>query len=188
MCPRLLVCRTRELLSIPESYHGEMTAEIGDVDGVRRGDDTRIHLASWGDRFFAWLIDILLVGAVSSTLGDIAGVYSLSVGDVSMTLPLLSVNGLGFWLYWTVLEGYGGQSAGKLVMNIAVTDERGEDIDYVTAAIQAFGKAFLLPLDVLIGWLAMSGEYVRVFNKLSRTIVIERGESEPTDVEYVTPE
>jgi len=165
-----------------------MTADTSEYDGELSTDGTKIHLASWGDRFFAWLIDVILVGAVSSTLGDVAGVYSLTVGDVSMTLPLLSVNGLGFWLYWTVLEGYGGQSAGKLVMDIAVTDEYGEDIGFVTAAIQAFGKAFLLPLDCLIGWLAMSGQYVRVFNKLSGTIVVERGEDEPTGVEYVTPE
>ena len=30
-------------------------------------------------------------------------------------------------------------------------------INYPTAAIESFGKAFLLPLDCLIGWLAMPG-------------------------------
>lgn len=166
-----------------------MATDRSDIDRKTPTDVTRIHLASWGERFFAWLIDVVLVGAVTSALGDIAGVYSLSVGDVSMTLPLLSVNGLGFWLYWTILEGYGGQSAGKLVMNIVVTDDRGAEIDYLTAAIQAFGKAFLLPLDCLIGWLAMRGEYVRVFNRLSGTIVVEQVDAgKPEDIEYVKPD
>ncbi|MFC7232705.1 RDD family protein [Saliphagus sp. GCM10025308] len=93
------------------------------------------------------------------------------------------------WLYWTALEGYNGQSAGKLVMNIAVTDERGDPIDYPTAAVESFGKAFLLPLDALIGWIAMESEYVRLFNRLSSTIVVKAPEEdEPAGVTYVPPE
>ncbi|WP_136688962.1 RDD family protein [Halorhabdus amylolytica] len=164
-------------------------ATIRSPDESASPGPTRLHLASWWNRFFAWLIDVILVGGVTSTVGDVAGVYSLTVGEFSATLPLLSINGLVFWVYWTVLEGYHGQSAGKLVMSIAVTDERGGDIDYVTAAIQSFGKAFLLPLDCLIGWLAMSGEYVRVFNRLSGTIVVEQADAgSPEDVEYVKPD
>lgn len=75
-------------------------------------------------------------------------------------------------------------------MDIAVTNERDESIGYVAAAIESFGNAFVLPLDVLIGWLAMEDEYVRLFNKLSSTIVVDVPEdkSVPADVEYVPPE
>jgi uncharacterized RDD family membrane protein YckC len=114
----------------------------------------RIHLASWDDRFWAWLIDVILVGAVLSSLGEVVGAFSILTGSLVVS-PFLGVNGLGLWLYWTALEGYRGQSAGKMVLNVAVTDERGDDIDYLTAAVESFGKAFLLPLDLLIGWIAM---------------------------------
>ncbi|UTF53577.1 RDD family protein [Natronosalvus rutilus] len=148
-----------------------------------------LHLASWEDRFWAWLIDVLIVGAALSGLGEAVGTLSLVTGDLSFSPSFLGVNGLGIWLYWTALEGYNGQSAGKLVMNIAVTDERGDPIDYPTAALESFGKAFLLPLDALIGWIAMEGEYVRLFNRLSSTIVVEAPkEDEPAGVTYVPPE
>ncbi|MFC7215454.1 RDD family protein [Saliphagus sp. GCM10025334] len=148
-----------------------------------------LHLASWEDRFWAWLIDVLLVGAALSGLGEAVGTLSLVTGDLSFSTSFLGVNGLGIWLYWTALEGYNGQSAGKLVMNIAVTDERGDSIDYPTAAVESFGKAFLLPLDALIGWIAMEGEYVRLFNRLSSTIVVEApDDDEPSGVTYVPPE
>ncbi|SFS12317.1 RDD family protein [Halomicrobium zhouii] len=148
----------------------------------------RIHLASWDDRFWAWLIDVILVGAVLSAFGEVVGVFSVLTGSVVVS-PFLGVNGLGLWIYWTALEGYHGQSAGKMVLDIAVTDERGEDIDYLTAAIESFGKAFLLPLDLLIGWIAMEDEYVRLFNELSSTIVVAVSEDDrvPADVEYVRP-
>ena len=150
-----------------------------------------LYIASWDDRFLAWLLDVLLVGAVLSALGEAAGVFSLLTGSLSVTTPATGFNGLGLFVYWTFLEGRQGQSVGKMVMNIAVTDERGVDIDYGTAAIESFGKAFLLPLDVLVGWLAYEEEGVRLFNRLSSTIVIETDEEEtrkPGDVEYVYPD
>ncbi|MFC7240203.1 RDD family protein [Saliphagus sp. GCM10025317] len=148
-----------------------------------------LHLASWEDRFWAWLIDVLLVGAALSGLGEAVGTLSLVTDDLSFSPSFLGTSGLGIWLYWTALEGYNGQSAGKLVMNIAVTDERGDPIDYPTAAVESFGKAFLLPLDALIGWIAMESEYVRLFNRLSSTIVVKAPEEdEPAGVTYVPPE
>ena len=148
-----------------------------------------LHIASWDDRFLAWLLDILLVGAVLSALGEAAGVFSLLTGGLSVTSPVTGLNGLGLFVYWTALEGRQGQSVGKMVLNIAVTDERGDDIDYGTAAIESFGKAFLLPIDILVGWLAYEEEGSRLFNKLSSTIVIETDEEDgkPSDVEYVYP-
>lgn len=149
-----------------------------------------IHIASWDDRFLAWLVDVLLVGAVLSGLGEVAGVFSLVTGSLSVTTPFAGLNGLALFAYWTVLEGRQGQSAGKMVMDVAVRDERGDLIDYGTAAIESFGKAFLLPLDCLIGWLAYEEEGLRLFNRLSSTIVVEVDEEEtarPDDVEYVYP-
>ncbi|GAB7093476.1 hypothetical protein JCM30237_06280 [Halolamina litorea] len=151
------------------------------------GERTVIQLASWDDRFWAWLIDVILVGAVVSVFSE--GVSGLPFG-LSFTLPTVGASGAALWLYWTVLEGTRGQSAGKLVMDVAVADHGGGEISYVQAAVESFGKAFLLPLDALIGWIAMEGEYLRLFNRLSNTIVVERPDDDriPPGVEYVPPE
>ncbi len=49
--------------------------------------DTRrtLHIASWDDRFLAWLLDIVLVGAVVSAVGEAAGVFALLAGGLSGT-------------------------------------------------------------------------------------------------------
>jgi uncharacterized RDD family membrane protein YckC len=102
---------------------------------------------------------------------------------------LLGVNGLGVFLYWVVLEGYGGQSAGKLVLDLQVTDRRGDPIGWGQAAVESAGKAFLLPVDCLVGWFAMEGQKLRLFNRLSSTIVIQTdGSDPPPGVEYEIPE
>jgi uncharacterized RDD family membrane protein YckC len=154
-------------------------------------DTSRVlHIASWDDRFFAWLIDVLLISAIIATFGVGTGILSMLTERISYTAPVISANGVSAFLYWTVMEGYQGQSAGKMVMDIAVTDERGDPIGYGAAAIESFGKAFLLPLDVLVGALAYEKEGLRLFNKLSGTIVVETDEAtegQPEGVEYVYP-
>ncbi len=91
--------------------------------------DTRrtLHIASWDDRFLAWLLDILLVGAVLSALGEAAGVFSLLAGGLSGTTPFTGLNGLGLFVYWTVLKAV--KSVCRKNSDLAVTDERGEAID-----------------------------------------------------------
>jgi uncharacterized RDD family membrane protein YckC len=83
------------------------------------------------------------------------------------------------------MEGFRGQSIGKMVMNLKVVTRDGTKIHYSAAAIESIGKAFLLPLDCLIGWLAMPNSKLRVFNRLSNTIVIKTDYKEPDGVLYI---
>lgn len=154
----------------------------------------QLYIAPWETRFWAWLVDIIVVGAVVNTFWGAVGIISiwtvdpLIIGDIG---EVGSLNGVGLWVYWTLFEGNGGQSIGKLVLNIAVTDREGGPIDYGTAAIESFGKAFLLPLDIVIGVIAFGGMKLRLFNRLSKTIVIKKEASPlepPEGVEYVLPE
>jgi uncharacterized RDD family membrane protein YckC len=137
-----------------------------------------LPLAGWTSRFWAWLIDVLLIGIL---WGIFRGAFA-----VPAALDYLRINVYGFsisleaqWLlvfiYWTLLEGYRGQSLGKMVMNLSVTGPKGEKIGFKDAAIESFGKAFLLPFDCLVGWLAMRGEGQRIFNRISNTFVIRIG-------------
>ena len=131
--------------------------------------------ASWGSRFWAWLIDILLVGviwgAISGAFGAIGafGYLGYSAHGVNLNLDVQSIT---LFIYWTVLEGYRGQSIGKMALNLAVARTDGQKVSYADAAIESFGKAFLLPLVCLIGWLAMPGSGQRLFNRVSNTEVV----------------
>jgi hypothetical protein len=48
----------------------------------------------------------------------------------------------------------------------------GKGVDIKSAALESFGKSFLLPLDVIFGWLFTNNKRQRIFNKISNTIVI----------------
>lgn len=56
-----------------------------------------------------------------------------------------------YFLYWTLMEGSYGRSIGKMVMRIKVVRVRGEPMDLAHAALESLGKAFVLPLDCILG-------------------------------------
>ena len=149
-----------------------------------------LYLARWTTRFWAWLIDFCMVILFLNIVrGIFAPAWSIPLYIDFWHWELLEFGfqTLFFFLYWTVMEGFQGrgQSIGKMVMNLRVVNPDGTKIRYRAAAIESFGKAFILPLDCLIGWFAMPGTKLRMFNRLSGTIVIKTDYREPAGVLYV---
>ena len=124
-------------------------------------------LASWDDRFWAWLIDVLLMSILWHR-------FLVSQEMDAISLPGIALLALFLFIYWTALEGYRGQSLGKMFLNIVITGSHGEDIRFRDAAVEALGKAFLLPLDCLLGWLYFREKRQRLFSRLSDTIVVNQ--------------
>ena len=81
-------------------------------------------------------------------------------------------NGFIVLIYWTVLESDGRQSIGKKALNLKLVSVDGKNATLGAAAASAFGKAFLLPLDMIIGVLARPGKKQRLFNMASDTLVV----------------
>jgi uncharacterized RDD family membrane protein YckC len=132
-----------------------------------------LKLAFWGERFVAWLIDVAIIWVVTAILGL---AFSLSFTWWSgwpAWIPFFNVNGVFLFLYWLFMDGSYGQSFGKMVMRLKVTRLDGSQIEMGNAALESVGKAFLLPLDCLIGWILYPKRRQRIFNYLSETIVIK---------------
>jgi len=158
-----------------------------------------IVLARWIDRFLAWLIDFIIV---SIGLGILFALISLPFwvafpqwfGSANMNMAFRNVwpfnyiiSSLVFMAYWTYFESSSGQSIGKKLMHLKTTDLGGKNIAAKTAVIESFGKAFLLPIDIILGWIFTNDRRQRIFNRASNTIVIKLKEdsSISEDVKYV---
>jgi uncharacterized RDD family membrane protein YckC len=151
----------------------------GDDPGEIAHEVATLHLAKWSTRFWAWLIDFILVSLV---LNIFSNPFHLILSWNTFDYLIRST---GFLLYWTALEGYSGQSVGKMVMNLKVTNREGKHARFPEAIIESFGKSFILPVDCLIGWLGMPGKKLRLFNRVSGTIVIRTNYREPDGVRYI---
>ena len=133
-------------------------------------------LATWGERFLAYFIDLILLGIVLSpiTWGGFLWMPHM-FRSVPHWVPFVDFGfkNIIYFLYWTFLEGSQGQSVGKKIMKIRVVDLNGGPIDMGKSAYQAVGKAFLTPLDLIVGWIMYPDKQQRLFNYLSETVVVK---------------
>jgi uncharacterized RDD family membrane protein YckC len=138
-----------------------------------------LNLAKWSDRFIAWLIDFIIV-TVAIEIIFYAATFPLwfdsnptrwftngatSVGYITRSLIFLA--------YWTYFESTSGQSIGKKLVQIKTVGISGEALSILDALIESFGKSFLLPLDVLVGWIFTNDRRQRISNRAGNSIIIK---------------
>jgi len=149
---------------------------------------SKIIIAKWTDRFLAWLIDFIIISIISTSIifasfGTIDYEFEEDVfwAESTQYIP----TSILFFVYWTILEYKTGQTIGKKILNLKVTNMYGKKPDLKGIMISSFGKSFLLPIDVVLGWLLTNEKRQRVFNKLGDTLIVKIKESEDiSDVTY----
>ncbi|MHA2363655.1 MAG: RDD family protein [Candidatus Hodarchaeales archaeon] len=145
------------------------------------------QVAEFGTRFWAWLIDMLIVNFFVEM---IRWPFIFLTGSWDwIGFPFggflwwgWSLNGAAIFIYWIATEYYwNGQSIGKNALNLMVIRDDGSEPEIVDIIVSAFGKAFLLPIDFLIGALTnesraeSSGSAPlnqRLFQQISKTVVV----------------
>lgn len=132
--------------------------------GQTVGEDGSVLLASWTQRFIAFVIDGIIIAITVGLLGV--------SGGSSMFGSWFGLSNILQFLYFMFMDHYYGQSVGKIVMNLRVTKVGGASLSVLDAAIESFGKVFLLPLDILVGFLLYREMNQRLFNYLSDTVVV----------------
>jgi len=135
---------------------------------------TEIILAKWTDRFFAWLIDFLIVSIISTSI-VFASFGTMEFGEGGFWAENIQYvpTSILFFVYWTILEYKTGQTIGKKILNLKTTNMQGGKPKLKGVMISSLGKAFFLPLDVLFGWILTNEKRQRVFNRLSDTIIVK---------------
>lgn len=146
-------------------------------------------IARWSDRFFAWLIDFLIIWSVimiiiSSMFGAVN--FDWNEPDWYWQAVNFIPESLVFFVYWIVLEYKTSQSIGKKILNLKLVTLDGKNPSPMQVGICSFGKAFILPLDVILGWIFTNQKRQRIFNKISDTMVIKIKEIEknPRGISY----
>jgi len=150
---------------------------------------SKIILAKWTDRFFAWLIDFIIISSISTVMifalfGTIY--YEFDEEGLWAENTQYIPTSILFFGYWIILEYKTGQTIGKKILNLKVICIDGSKADLKGILLGGFGKSFLLPIDVALGWILTNDKRQRIFNKLGDTIIIKIKDSEDTsDIKYV---
>ncbi|MBW1801625.1 MAG: RDD family protein [Deltaproteobacteria bacterium] len=146
------------------------------------------HLASPVTRFLAWIIDFLCIIALSKLIGTGSGMIGMISRDVASATAVLS--------YFIVSIGYGivmeyywrGQTLGKRLFNLRVTDEQGLHLRFSQVVIRNLLR-FVdnLPLLYLVGGLSclISPRAQRLGDIAANTIVVRNPKILEPDIDQI---
>ena len=157
---------------------------MGNVDS---NGSSKIILAKWKDRFLAWLVDFIIISMISTLIFFIYFLYldynfENFISDDGMYIP----TSVMFLAYWIILEYKTGQTIGKKMFNLKIVNNLGERPSLIGVIISSFGKSFILPIDIILGWIITNEKRQRICNKLGNTLIIKIKDSEDnSDFKYM---
>jgi len=142
--------------------------------------------SNWKKRVAAYLIDFAIAFTLFFWLPNL--LFEFTIEDLfGVNLIFFLVL---FWVYLTLLEGFSGQSIGKLIAYIKVVSIDGKPISYDQAAVRNFGTVFLLPIDLVVGWRLKDERFIRYFDKFAGTTVqdVHPRQTPPPSISETTTE
>ena len=157
------------------------------LNNTDNDNSSKIILAKWKDRFFAWVVDFVIISIISTSIFFISFLYlddnfESFINNDGMYIP----TSVMFFAYWVILEYKTGQTIGKKMFNLKITNIQGEKPNLLEVIISSFGKSFILPIDIIVGWILTNDKRQRIFNKLGNTVVIKIKESDSdSDSKYI---
>ena len=157
------------------------------MSNVDSNGSSKIILAKWKDRFLAWLVDFIIISMISTSIFFISFLYldynfENFISNDGMYIP----TSVMFLAYWIILEYKTGQTIGKKMFNLKIVNNLGERPSLIGVIISSFGKSFILPIDIILGWIITNEKRQRIFNKLGNTLIIKIKDSEDnSDFKYI---
>ena len=157
------------------------------MSNVDSNGSSKIILAKWKDRFLAWLVDFIIISMISTSIFFISFLYldynfESFISNDGMYIP----TSVMFLAYWIILEYKTGQTIGKKMFNLKIVNNLGERPSLIGVIISSFGKSFILPIDIILGWIITNEKRQRICNKLGNTLIIKIKNSEDnSDFKYM---
>ncbi len=157
------------------------------MSNIDSNGSSKIILAKWKDRFLAWLVDFIIISMISTSIAFISFQYlddnfENFISNDGMYIP----TSIMFLSYWIILEYKTGQTIGKKMFNLKIVNNLGGRPSLIGVIISSLGKSFILPIDVILGWIITNEKRQRIFNKLGNTLIIKIKDSEDnSDFKYI---
>jgi uncharacterized RDD family membrane protein YckC len=133
------------------------------------------------------VVDFVIISIISTSIFFISFLYlddnfESFISNDGMYIP----TSVMFFTYWIILEYKTGQTIGKKMFNLKITNIQGKKPNLLEVIISSFGKSFILPIDIIAGWILTNDKRQRVFNKLGNTVVVKIKESDSnSDSKYI---
>ncbi len=162
-----------------------------DVYAVRTPENVtfEFELARLGSRAVAWLVDVLVMGALTLVAVKLGEAVVRVAGGFAMALVLVAVF-LVQWWYSALLEWWwGGQTIGKRLVGLRTLSDRGLRIGFVQAVVRNLVRMVdLLPGLYLVGGLStLLDRHGRRLGDIAAGTIVVRERRAPAPSAVVPP-
>lgn len=166
-------------------------ADVGDTYPIRtpEGVTFEFELARTGSRAVAWLVDLVVMGALISVAVQVGSSALPVAGGFAQALILVVVF-LVQWWYSALLEWWwGGQTLGKRLVGLRTLTDQGLRISFVQAVVRNLVRIVdLLPALYLVGGVsALLDPHGRRLGDLAAGTVVVRERRAPAPTAVVPP-
>jgi uncharacterized RDD family membrane protein YckC len=179
----LEIARRREAEGGPQWY-----AFAGVAYVIRTPENVtfEFELASVGSRALAWVLDLMVMGAIVLTVSKLVEPLLPVLGGFANAVLLVIAFAVQWW-YAALLEWlWGGQTVGKRLVGLRTLSERGVRVTFVQAVIRNLVRIVdLLPGLYLVGGVSalLDGDRRRLGDLAAGTVVVrERRSPAPSAV------
>ena len=157
------------------------------MSNIDNSESSKIILAKWKDRFFAWVVDFVIISLISTSIFFLSFLFLDRDFDNFITNDGMYIpTSVMFFSYWIILEYKTGQTVGKKMFNLKITNIQGKKPSLIGVVLSSFGKSFILPIDIILGLIITNGKRQRIFNKLGDTLIVKIKElEEGSDFKYI---
>ena len=157
------------------------------MSNIDNSESSKIILAKWKDRFFAWVVDFVIISLISTSIFFLSFLFLDRDFDNFITNDGMYIpTSVMFFSYWIILEYKTGQTIGKKMFNLKIANIQGKKPSLVGIVLSSFGKSFILPIDIILGLIITNEKRQRIFNKLGDTLIVKIKElEEGSDFKYI---
>lgn len=149
-----------------------------------------LYLAGPFTRFLAWLVDVLVISAVSSVTFSIASQFGVMVGNMASAFAIIFIFAFGFAYRIGMEWFFRGQTLGKRMLRLRVMDAAGLRLQFSQIVLRNLIRVVdMMPVGYALGGAVMllSPRYQRLGDIAANSIVTYLPQDAPPDFAKVLP-
>ena len=135
------------------------TNELVKVEGqetTRESDTISIRYAGFWMRFWAYLLDLIVVGSIERLIiKPIFRALEIPLIEFNMFAPISIASAIIFYLYFVLMTKYFNQTIGKMVFGIKVIDLKNDKLTWGTILFREWIGRFI-SATVVIGYIIVA--------------------------------
>lgn len=116
----------------------------------------QIHYAGFWMRFWAYLLDLIVVGSFERIIiNPIFRMLDIPLWEINMFAPISVASALVFYVYFVLMTKFLGQTLGKMVFGIKVIDIKKSNLSWGTVLFREWIGRFISST-IIVGYIIIA--------------------------------